>query len=317
MFAPGCALLAPLAGVSDAPFRSACISMGADGAVTEMVSAKGLLYNNSATKALLYLAENETKTGVQLFGSEPESLRAAVKLLNQSNFAFIDINMGCPVKKVVKSGDGSALMGNLAKMREVAQSVVDASTKPVSAKIRLGVDEKHLNAIEAAALLEQCGIGMLTIHGRTAAMMYSGLADRGQIARVVESVSIPVLANGDITSVESYADMRTRTNAYGVMVGRGAMGNPFIFRAISEYRRGEAISEVDINSRIELIYSQLAQTIALKGEYTACREFRKQLGWYTKGMKNGARLRAEISTAESFDDFAKLIEALRLPPANV
>lgn len=303
--------LAPLAGFSDASFRSLCSNMGAGITVTEMVSAKGLEYNNVATKELLYRDPDEVFTGVQIFGSDLDALRKASEFLSDKHFEFIDINMGCPVRKVVKNGDGSALMGDLKQLYNVAKTVVESTPLPVSAKIRLGVDENNINCVDAAKALEDAGVGLITVHGRTAKMMYSGNADWTKIRDVVQAVEIPVLGNGDITSVEDYKKIMEMTGCSGVAIGRGAIGNPFIFRQISEYNKTGTYSEVTKDEKLDCMIEHLERMNRFKPEKVCCSEFRKHFAYYTKGMHGAAKLRNDINSIYDTEGLINMINSLR------
>ena len=302
------AVLAPMAGVTDAAFRSICAEYGAKLMYTEMVSAKGMCYNNANTHFLLQIAPNETETGVQIFGSDEHFLSEAVKrFLNESDFKFIDINMGCPVKKVTSNGEGSALLADTKKLYSVAKAVKDASSKPVSAKIRTGTGGK-ISCIDNAKALEDAGMYMIAIHGRTKEMMYSGKADYELIARTVECVDIPVIANGDVFCAEDYFKIKRETKAAAVMVARGAMGNPFIFREILSAQGGRTYAPPSEKERLDIALEHLSLLVKYKGEKIACREFRKQLCWYTKGMTGGAKIRrhvAELETVSGIEEFIK------------
>ncbi len=297
-----------MAGVTDAAFRSVCAEYGAKLMYTEMVSAKGMCYNNANTHFLLQTAPNETETGVQIFGSDEYFLSEAVKrYLNESDFKFIDINMGCPVKKVTSNGEGSALLADTKKLYSVAKAVKDASVKPVSAKIRTGIGGK-ISCFENARALEDAGVDMIAVHGRTREMMYSGKADYELIAKTVECVGIPVTANGDVFCADDYFKIKNETNAAAVMVARGAMGNPFIFREIISAQRRKPYSLPSERERLDAALKHLALLVEYKGEKIACREFRKQLCWYTKGMVGGAKIRrhvAELESVSGIEDFIK------------
>lgn len=278
---------------------------------TEMVSAKGMYYKNANTNELLRLSTNEDLTGVQIFGSDEYFLSEAVKTyLNESEFKFIDINMGCPVKKVVGNFEGSALLKDTKKLYSVASAVVKASEKPVSVKIRIGFDSQNINCVENAKALEEAGVSMVAIHGRTREMFYSGNADYDIIAKAVEEVNIPIIANGDVFSYDDYDKIKRHTKAMGVMVGRGAMGNPFIFDEIISHRKGIPYTPPSEREKLNLSLEHLRLMIEYKGEKTACCEFRKHLCWYTKGMTNGSKIRKASSTLTTYDEFYKLIQSL-------
>ncbi len=306
------ACLAPLAGVTDLPFRLICQENGAGFMVTEMVSAKGLMYENKATNELLMLGENEKDTGVQIFGSDADVMSEAVKrYLNNSDFAFIDINMGCPVKKIVSNGEGSALLSEPKKLYKVANAVVKASVKPVSAKIRIGIDQKNINCVETAKLLEDAGIRAITVHARTREQMYSGKADWEKIAEVVSAVQIPIIGNGDVNSVEAYLKMKQLTGCHGVMIGRGAMGNPFIFQEIRDYHLKGSYQKVDDITKLDTALRHFSYLLKYKNEYTACTQFRKHLSWYTKGMPHSAKLRGRINSVKTKEELFSLVESMK------
>lgn len=290
--------LAPLAGITDAAFRLMCLKAGAGLMFSEMVSAKGLYYDGCATKELMVKSPAEHSTGIQIFGSDETSMREAVrKHINTSPFDFIDINMGCPVRKVVANGDGSALLKDPEKVYRVARWVVSESTLPVSAKIRLGVDADHINCRETACALEEAGVGCLTVHARTAKQMYEGKADWEKIRLVSDCVGIPVIANGDIDSEASYDAVKQLTRCAGVMIGRASLGNPFIFMRLAAHRDGLKYEAPDCAARMEAARTHFELLLTYKTEKVACVEFRKHLSWYTKGAANSAKLRSEINTA--------------------
>lgn len=304
-------VLAPMAGVTDSAYRKICKDRGCGIMYTEMVSAKGMYYKNANTNELLRLSTNEDLTGVQIFGSDEYFLSEAVKTyLNESEFKFIDINMGCPVKKVVGNFEGSALLKDTKKLYSVASAVVKASEKPVSVKIRIGFDSQNINCVENAKALEEAGVSMVAIHGRTREMFYSGNADYDIIAKAVEEVNIPIIANGDVFSYDDYDRIKRHTKAMGVMVGRGAMGNPFIFDEIISHKKGIPYTPPSEREKLNLSLEHLRLMIEYKGEKTACCEFRKHLCWYTKGMTNGSKIRKASSTLTTYDEFYKLIQSL-------
>ncbi len=306
------ACLAPLAGVTDMPFRRICLEHGAGLMTSEMVSAKGLYYNNTATKDLLALAPNEKNTGVQIFGNDITSIQEAIKrYLNESAFAFIDINMGCPVKKIISNGDGSALLSDQKKVAAVATAVVNASEKPISVKIRIGIDEDHINCLETVKTLEDCGVQAIAIHGRTQNQMYTGKADWDIIAKAVAIASIPIIANGDVTSVEQYIAIKETTKCSGVMIGRAAMGNPFIFEQIKEYNQAGSYEETDPLLKLDVAIRHFKHLLDFKDEPIACAEFRKHLAWYTKGMPNSAKMRNEINVITSKEAMIALIKEMQ------
>ncbi len=300
--------LAPLAGVTDVAFRVLCLKAGAGLMFTEMVSAKGMYYRNAGTKELMLKHPLEHATGLQLFGSEELSMRAAVREAGASAFDFIDINMGCPVRKVVSNGDGSALLKDPETARRVAEWVTQESALPVSAKIRLGPDADRINCREVACALEEAGVGCITVHARTAKQMYEGKADWEKICLVTESVGIPVIANGDVASEEAYDAVKSITGCAGVMIGRAALGNPFIFERLTAHRDGAPYQPPDIVRRMEAARAHFELLLAYKSEKTALAEFRKHLAWYTKGAANSAKLRAEINRASTREAFLRLMD---------
>lgn len=306
------ACLAPLAGVTDMAYRKICGENGCEVMFTEMVSAKGIFYKSKNTAELLLKAEEEKNTGVQIFGSDAEIMARVVKdYINHTDFAFVDINMGCPVRKIFASGDGAALLFDIDKLAGVAESVVKASAKPVSAKIRLGINSENIIAVKAAKALEDSGIQMITVHGRTAAQMYSGSADWDEIARVVDSAGIPVVANGDVRDVESYTAIKARTDCAGVMIGRACLGNPFIFRQIRSYRESGIIPDITTSERLDTARRHLEYLSEIKPENVAVNEFRKHLAWYTRGMKNSSKLRGDINGINSTAGFYEMIDKIR------
>ena len=301
------ACLAPMAGVTDAAFRKICVQNGCRMTFSEMVSAKGLVYQNKTTKAYLVKDPEEKCAGVQIFGNDPAVMGDAVsRFLNDSEFDFIDINMGCPVRKIYSNGEGSALLRDMNLVFDIASAVVKASSKPVSAKIRIGTEGKII-ASEAAAALSEAGAGLVSIHGRTREQMYSGAADWQAVADAVRVSDIPVMANGDVTDADSYLRIKEVTGCSGVMIGRGALGNPFIFRQISEYSSTGTVSEIRTGEKILTAKRHFAYLLEYKDERTAVNEFRKHFAWYTKGIKGSASLRNEINQLAAKDEiFGKL-----------
>ncbi len=293
-------LLAPLAGVTDAVMRRICFREGASLAYTEMVSAKGLYYGDRKTESLLYIPEDAGPTSIQIFGSDPEIMGyAAEKLAERNNFS-LNINMGCPVPKVVRNGDGSALMKNPDLVYDVVRAVADKAGKPVSVKFRKGFDDDHINAVEIAKACEAAGAAAVIVHGRTREQYYSGKADWSIIRQVKEAVDIPVIGNGDVFTGADGVRMMKETGCDLVMVARGAQGNPWIFRELMAAWRGEPEPEKPSASEVrEMMYQHLDQLVELKGEYAAVREMRKHIAWYTKGRKNGASIRKAVNQIES------------------
>ena len=293
-------LLAPLAGVTDAVMRRICFREGASLAYTEMVSAKGLYYGDRKTESLLYIPEDAGPTSIQIFGSDPEIMGyAAEKLAERNNFS-LNINMGCPVPKVVRNGDGSALMKDPDLVYDVVRAVADKAGKPVSVKFRKGFDDDHINAVEIAKACEAAGAAAVIVHGRTREQYYSGKADWSIIRQVKEAVDIPVIGNGDVFTGADGVRMMKETGCDLVMVARGAQGNPWIFRELMAAWRGEPEPEKPSTSEVrDMMYHHLDQLVELKGEYAAVREMRKHIAWYTKGRKNGASIRKAVNQIES------------------
>nr|WP_317379349.1 tRNA dihydrouridine synthase DusB [uncultured Faecalimonas sp.] len=301
-------ILAPMAGVTDLPFRLLCKEQGAGLLCMEMVSAKAIQYKNKNTQDLLRIHEKEQPVSLQLFGSEPDTISEIAKQIEELPFAVLDINMGCPVPKIVKNGEGSALMKQPKLVYEIVSKTVKAIQKPVTVKIRKGFDDSCINAVEIAKIIEEAGGAAVAVHGRTREQYYSGKADWDIIRQVREAVSIPVIGNGDVTSAEDAVRMQQLTGCDGVMVGRGAQGNPWIFRELVEYDRTGVIPPRPSMEELKATMLRHARLqIEYKGDYLGIREMRKHVGWYTIGLKGAAALRAEINQVQSYEELEQLL----------
>ena len=302
--------LSPMAGVTDLPFRLICKEQDCGMLYTEMVNAKALCYDDQNTKKMLKIEEEEHPVAIQIFGSDPEYMGGAAKILNSYPNEILDINMGCPAPKVVKNGDGSALLKNPELAAKVLKAVVGNSEKPVTLKIRKGWDDTCINAVEIAKIAEDCGISAIAIHGRTREQYYSGKADWDIIRQVKENVSIPVIGNGDVFEVEDAINMLNQTNCDAIMIGRGAQGNPWIFKRINHYMQtGEILPEPTLEEKINTAKKHLKLAVEEHGEYVAVREMRKHIAWYLKGLRNSARVRDEINKIESYEEVVNKLES--------
>ena len=301
-------ILAPMAGVTNLPFRIICKDYGAGMVCTEMASAKAMFHNDQKTKRLFNTEGEKRPISFQVFGSELESIAYAVKYM--SDFAdIIDINMGCPAPKVVKNGDGSKLLLDLEKAKQIIEIAVQNSKVPVTVKFRKGWDKENIVAVEIAQIAEQAGASAVTIHGRTKSEFYTGKADWDIIKKVKQSVHIPVIGNGDVTDEESALAMFKQTGVDGIMIGRGSFGNPWIFRNIKHYlQTGEKLSQPTNQERLQVMEKHIQLAVEEKGEDVAIKELRKHISWYTKNLKNSSEFRNSINKIEKKDELISTIE---------
>ena len=302
-------ILAPMAGVTALPFRLLCKEQGEGLLWMEMVSAKAIQYNNKNTKALLEIHPEEMPVSLQLFGSDPDIISESAKQIEELPFAILDINMGCPVPKIVRNGEGSALMNQPKLVHEIVRKTARAIQKPVSVKIRKGFDDGSINAVEIAKIIEDAGGAAVAVHGRTREQYYSGKADWDIIRQVKEAVTIPVIGNGDVDSGESALAIMKETGCDGVMIGRGAQGNPWIFSELLSYEQHGVMPERPSKEALKNMMLRHARLqIQYKGEYLGVREMRKHVAWYTTGLPNSAKLRGEINAVESYEELVALLE---------
>lgn len=306
-------ILAPMAGVSDLPFRLLCKEQGAGMVCTEMISAKAILYGNKNTEELMRIHPKEGPVSLQLFGSDPKIIGEMAKRIEDRPFAVLDLNMGCPVPKVVNNGEGSALMKNPMLAGRIIEAAARSIHKPVTVKIRKGFDETRINAVEIARIAQESGAAAVAVHARTREQYYSGQADWEIIARVKEAVRIPVLGNGDVTDAETALAMMEQTGCDGVLVGRAARGNPWIFREILAAMKGEAKPQrPDRQALYEMILRHAGLLAEYKGEYTAVREMRKHVAWYSTGLPHAAGLRRKINEMETMQQLTDGMKELLL-----
>lgn len=310
---PGPLALAPMAGVTDLAFRIICRELGADYTVTEMVSAKALCYQDKKTIPLMTLAPGEHPGAVQLFGSDPVCMQeAAAKAVELAGPEIIDINMGCPVHKIVASGDGSALMRDPELACRLAEAVIRGAGVPVTVKFRKGWDAEHVNAVDFAVMLASAGVSALTVHGRTRTQMYAGRADWDIIRQVKQAVDIPVFANGDVFTPQDGADILAKTGADGVMIGRGACGNPWLFQQLKALLAGAPVPDAPtVAQRADTALRQFRMACQWKGEHIACLEARKSYAWYLKGVRGGTRWKTRMTQLSSMAEVEAITQELK------
>lgn len=301
-------VLAPMAGVTDLPFRKLCKEQGAGLICMEMVSAKAISFHNKNTEALMEIDPGENPVSMQLFGSEPELMARVAAEIEERPFDILDINMGCPVPKVVNNGEGSALLKNPELIVKIVKSVSSAIKKPLTVKVRIGFENEPVDIADIAKRVEDAGAAAIAVHGRTRQQYYSGTADWDAIRRVKEAVSIPVIGNGDVDSPEKAEALIKETGCDGVMVGRATRGNPWIFRELNHYfETGEKLARPSVEEVREMILRHARMQIDLKGEFTGIREMRKHVAWYTAGMRHSAALRRETNLVSSYEELEQLL----------
>ena len=307
-------ILAPMAGVTDLPFRLLCRKMGAGLVCMEMVSAKAIYYNNKNTEELLRVHPEEVPVSLQLFGAEADIIASQAARIQEGPYAIIDFNMGCPVPKVVNNGEGSALMKNPKLVEQILTALVKAVDKPVTVKFRKGFTEQDVNAVEIAKIAEACGVAAVAVHGRTREQYYSGQADWDIIRQVKEAVRIPVIGNGDVDSPQTARRMLQETGCDGVMIGRAAQGNPWIFRDVVSFLETGVIPEPPmLEEKKTVILEHANLQLRAKGEYTAVREMRKHLSWYTTGMPHSAKFRQTINSMETMEELLEGVNHIFMP----
>lgn len=304
-------VLAPMAGVTDLPFRKLCKEQGAGLICMEMVSAKAISFHNKNTEALMEIDKCENPVSMQLFGSEPELMARVAAEIEERPFDILDINMGCPVPKVVNNGEGSALLKNPELIVKIVKSVSSAIKKPLTVKVRIGFENEPVDIVEIAKRVEDAGAAAIAVHGRTRQQYYSGTADWDTIRRVKEAVTIPVIGNGDVDSPEKAEALIKETGCDGVMVGRAVRGNPWLFRELNHYfETGEKLPRPSVEEVREMILRHARMQIDLKGEFTGIREMRKHVAWYTAGMRHSAALRRETNLVNSYEELEQLLSRM-------
>jgi tRNA-dihydrouridine synthase B len=300
--------LAPMAGITDIAFRELCSELGCGLLYTEMVSAKGLYYGSINTEALMKISEKEKSVAIQIFGNDPKIMASTCEIFNtRDDICMVDVNMGCPVPKIVKNGEGSALMKDPKLAAEIIKEMKKVSTKPVTVKFRKGFDSNSVNAVEFAKYMEDAGVDAIAVHGRTREQMYEGKADWDIIKAVKKSVKVPVIGNGDIFSAGDAMKIREFTNCDAIMVARGAMGNPWIFREIMQSINGEEVIYPTAVEKIDMCIKHLDLAVKYHEEIKAVREMRKHTAWYVKGLNNCTEIKNEVNTKKSYKEVKKLL----------